>query len=428
MTISPSSSVPNLATAFAGPFFQVEKQIVEHQTTIESWFRKQWRKTPAPFYASVDLRNSGYKLAPVDTNLFPAGFNNLNPAFEAICIQSLQLAVERTGKNIDRILLVPENHTRNMFYLQSVRVLQSLITKAGFELKIGSLISDLTEQKTIVLDTGDEIVLHPLVREGDMIKLAGFVPDMVLLNNDLSGGRPQILDGLRQPVVPALTLGWSSRLKSVHFTHYQQIAREFSEQIGIDPWFIDPLFRNCGEIDFMKKEGNYCVHNNVTALLAAIQKKYEEYGVEQRPYVVVKADAGTYGMGVMMAYSADEVIELNRKERTKMSTTKEGQKVTKVIIQEGVYTNETWGADKTVAESVVYMVDKNVVGGFYRVHPKKGASENLNSPGMQFEPLPFEDCCVSPDKEQSPDAHSNRFYSYGVIARLANLAAARESL
>jgi len=150
--------------------------------------------------------------------------------------------------------------------------------------------------------------------------------------------------------------------------------------------------------------------------------------VDQRPYIVVKADSGTYGMGVMMAYSAEEIIELNRKERTRMSTTKEGQKVTKVIIQEGVYTNETWGADKTVAESVVYMINKNVIGGFYRVHPRKSVSENLNSPGMQFEPLAFDDCCVSPDKDQSPDAHTNRFYTYGVIARLANLAAARETL
>lgn len=425
--IESTSPVPHLTTALTGPFLQVEKQIVEHQTAIESWFRSQWRKTPAPFYASVDLRNSGYKIAPVDTNLFPAGFNNLNPAFEATCIQALQLAIDHIGSNIDRILLIPENHTRNMFYLENVSILQSLITKAGFDVCIGSLIPELSEKTVIALDSGNELVLQPLLREGDLLKADGFTPDMILLNNDLSGGRPQILENLQQPVIPSLDLGWSSRLKSVHFGHYQQIAAEFSEQIGIDPWLIDPLFRNCGEIDFMKREGNHCLESNANGLLAAIQRKYDEYGVKQRPYIVVKADAGTYGMGVMMAYSAEEIIELNRKERTRMSTTKEGQKVTKVIIQEGVYTNETWGADKTVAESVVYMINKNVVGGFYRVHPRKSASENLNSPGMQFEPLPFEDCCVSPDKEQSPDAEPNRFYTYGVIARLANLAAARET-
>ena len=109
-----------------------------------------------------------------------------------------------------------------------------------------------------------------------------------------------------------------------------------------------------------------------------------------------------------------------------MSTTKEGQKVSKVIIQEGVYTYETWGDDSTVAEPVVYMIGHNVVGGFYRVHSTRTADENLNSPGMRFEPLAFDDCCISPEKNMSPDAHSNRFYAYGVIARLGLLAAAHE--
>ncbi len=427
MISRPAHSVPDLSTSLNAPLLQVEKQIIAHQSGIESWFRTQWHNTPAPFYSSVDLRNSGYKIAPVDTNLFPAGFNNLNPDFEAICIQALQLAVDHLGKKIDRILLIPENHTRNMFYLENVEVLLSLIAKAGFDVAIGSLVPGLTEPQYITLESGGSLLLHPLIRNGDTLSVDGFTPDMILLNNDLSGGRPAILENLQQPVVPALSLGWSSRLKSVHFRHYKEIALEFSEQIGIDPWFIDPLFRNCGEIDFMRKESNHCLESNVNALLIAIKKKYDEYGVEQRPYVVVKADAGTYGMGVMMVHSAEELQDMNRKERTRMSTTKEGQKVTKAIVQEGVYTNETWGADKTVAESVVYMIDKNVVGGFYRVHPKRGVNENLNSPGMQFEPLAFEDCCVSPDKGQAPDAQPNRFYTYGVIARLAHLAAARET-
>ena len=33
---------------------------------IEAWFRNQWVKYPAPFYSSIDIRNSGYKIAPVD--------------------------------------------------------------------------------------------------------------------------------------------------------------------------------------------------------------------------------------------------------------------------------------------------------------------------------------------------------------------------
>lgn len=418
--------VPHLTTALSGPLRHLESQILEQQVEIESWFRDQWRKTPAPFYTSVDLRNSGYKIAPVDTNLFPAGFNNLNPAFESLCIQALQQAVERVGRRVDRIMVVPENHTRNRYYLESVAVLRDLIERAGFQVRLGSLIPDLAEPMSMDLGEGRSVVLEPLVRRGDRVAIGDFDPDLIVLNNDLSSGTPPQLDGIEQLVTPSVKLGWSNRLKSVHFGFYQEVAREFAGLIEIDPWLIDPMFRNCGAIDFMKREGVTCLATNIDGLLQQIRGKYSEYGVEDTPFVMVKADAGTYGMGVMTVHSTEEIFDMNRKQRTSMATTKEGQKVTKAIIQEGVYTNETWGGPAMVAEPVVYAIDHSVVGGFYRVHATRSASDSLNSPGMRFEPLAFEECCNSPDKQLAPDAHPNRFYAYGVIARLAVLAAARE--
>jgi glutamate--cysteine ligase len=339
----------------------------------------------------------------------------------------VQLAVERLSHQVDRILIIPENHTRNLFYLESLASLQQIIAKAGFEVKFASVMADLTEPLTISLESGKSVCLEPLQRKEDKIFVDDFIPELVVLNNDLSSGRPEILESVDQTVTPALGLGWSNRLKSVHFRHYQDIAAEFGKHIDIDPWLIDPLFRNCGEIDFMQREGGSCMEKNVEALLKEIQKKYDEYDINCQPYVVVKADSGTYGMGIMTANSVDDIAELNRKQRTRMSTIKEGQKVSKVIIQEGVYTHETWGDSETVAEPVVYMIDHNVVGGFYRVHETRASNENLNSPGMRFEPLAFDDCCISPERELDADAHPNRFYAYGVVARLALLAAARET-
>jgi glutamate--cysteine ligase len=52
--------------------------------------------------------------------------------------------------------------------------------------------------------------------------------------------------------------------------------------------------------------------------------------------------------------------------------------------------------------------------------------ENLNSRGMSFVPLAFETDCHTPDCAGRPDAPPNRFYTYGVVARLAMLAAAKE--
>lgn len=418
--------VPHLTTALTGPLQNLERIILNNQTTIESWFRNAWRDVQIPFYASVDIRNSGYKIAPVDTNLFPSGFNNLNSSFESLCIHAAQMAIEHTQLPIDKILIIPEKHTRNLFYLENIASLQSIIQKAGFEVRIGTLMEDITTPTRIELDSSNTVLLEPIRRDQNRILVDNFNPDLILLNNDLTGGEPDMFKNIEQKITPPTSLGWSSRLKSNHFNFYQKVAKEFAELIGIDPWLIDPMFRNCGKVDFMKREGVDCLSSNVKSLLEAINTKYNEHDVDYAPFVMVKADAGTYGMGVMSIRSQDEISELNRKERTRMATTKEGQKVSQVIIQEGVYTHETWGDEETVAEPVVYMMDRQVVGGFYRVHGKRTTSQNLNTPGMRFEPLAFLDCCSTPEPNLEADCHQNRFYTYGVIGRLALLAASHE--
>ncbi len=418
--------VPHLTTALQGPLEFLEIQLLAQQTEIESWLRQQWQLTPAPFYASVDLRNAGFKLAPVDTNLFPAGFNNLNPAFLPLCVQAVQSVIERFSPTARQVLLIPENHTRNLYYLESVATLQAILQKAGYQVRTGSLLPNLQRSQLLSLPSGQNLYLEPLKRTENLIYVEEFLPCFILLNNDLSSGCPAILQNLSQMIIPSLHLGWFTRLKSTHFTHYRQVAQEFSQRIGTDPWFIDPLFKNCGEIDFLKKEGEECLVENIDMLLAAIQRKYKEYHVTQPPFVVVKADAGSYGMGVMTVTQGDDIRRLNRKQRNRMAATKEGQKIRRVILQEGVYTFETWG--KAVAEPVVYLIDRFVVGGFYRVHTQRGINENLNAPGMHFESLAFVDACTNPDQNMAPNACPNRFYAYGVIARLALLAAARESV
>src|SRR5690606_5057957 len=114
---------------------------------------------------------------------------------------------------------------------------------------------------------------------------------------------------------------------------------------------------------------------NTDALLAKIRRKYKEYGIQEKPFIIVKADAGTYGMGIMTVRDAKELADLNRKTRNKMSVTKDGLPVSEVILQEGVPTYER--VNDAVAEPVVYMIDRYVVGGFYRVNAQRGADENL---------------------------------------------------
>lgn len=426
MISTPLPTVPHLITANCHPIEEIERHILDHQDEIEIWLRQQFVHYPAPFYASVDLRNAGFKLAPVDTNLFPAGFNNLNPASRPLCIQAFQVALERFCPEAKGILIIPENHTRNLHYLENIATIQEYISLAGYRSALGSLREDITEPTEIELPSGRSITLHPVERKDDRVSIGDFTPCAIILNNDLSGGRPELLEGIRQTVVPPLDLGWSNRFKSDHFQIYDEVAREFAELIEIDDWLINPLFTNCGSIDFMKREGEECLVQNTEQLLQRIQSKYDEYGITDRPYVVIKADQGTYGMGIMVVSDAEELRRLNRKQRSRMSSTKEGGDTSEVILQEGVPTRETWGDEALTCEPVVYMVDHYVVGGFYRMHPQKNAKDNLNSPGMTFEPLAFAEACNTPDKRLDEDACPNRFYAYGVIGRLALLAAARE--
>jgi glutamate--cysteine ligase len=426
MTVYHLHAVPHLTTALTGPLLELERHLLQRQSSIEAWFREGWLVTPAPFYASVDVRNAGFKVAPVDTNLFPAGFNNLNPDFLVLCVQAVQSAIEHAYPYARRVLLIPESHTRNLNYMESVAALGEIIRMAGFEVRLGSVSETRAAGLDMQLPSGRSLKLEPLQRTGERLCLGDGSPCLILLNNDLSAGVPPILEGLEQPVIPRVEMGWWHRLKSRHFAHYHGVAVEFAELVGIDPWLIEPLFRNCGEIDFMKREGEECLASYVDELLDEIRDRYRAHGVDRRPFVVVKADAGTYGMGIMTVFSASQVRELNRKQRTRMASTKGGRAVHRVILQEGVYTFETWGTEQAVAEPVVYLIDHYVVGGFYRVHTKRGPDENLNSPGMHFEPLAFAGACNTPSPDMAPDAHPNRFYTYGAIARLALLAAARE--
>ncbi|HEL8626298.1 TPA: glutamate--cysteine ligase, partial [Legionella pneumophila] len=392
---------------------------------IESWFRKKWQETPAPLTSSVDLRHAGFKLAPVDTNLFPAGFNNLNPEFLPLCIQAAQSALIEYIPDCTKILLLPESHTRNKYYLQSLNVLKTIFVKAGFIVRIGSLDPDIKEPTEIILEQGETLLIEPLQRQGDKVGLDNFSPCLLLLNNDLSSGVPEILQDVQQRIRPTAKLGWASRLKSSHFQFFEEVAIEFAELVGIDPWLINPYFSAIEGVDFMAQEGIEILAQEVDKILSLINDKYTTYGIENKPFAVVKADNGTYGMSVMMVHNGDEIRQLNRKQRTRMSTSKGSRKVDRVIIQEGVYTFETM-PDGSVAEPVVYMIGQFVVGGFYRVHKGRGIDENLNAPGMHFEPLAFAQACNMPCDDLKVVDCPNRFYVYGVIARLAALAAARE--
>ena len=417
--------VPHLITALTGPINELEQRMLESLPAIERWFRLEWMEHTPPFYTSVDLRNAGFKLAPVDTNLFPGGFNNLTTEMLPLAVQAAMAAIEKICPEAKNLLLIPERHTRNSFYLMNVARLMEIFHQAGLNVRLGTLDESITAPTEVPLPDGSALTVEPLLRTRNRLGLKDFDPCTILLNNDLSSGIPKVLEGLHeQYLLPPLHAGWALRRKTQHFAAYEEVAKKFAKLLGMDPWLVNPMYARCGEVNFTDGAGAECLMSNAETLLGKIRRKYKEYGIQEKPFLIVKADSGTYGMGIMTVKSVDDVRNLNRKARNKMAVIKEGQPVHEVIIQEGVYTFES--VDGGVAEPVVYMMDQFVVGGFYRVHTGRGIDENHNSPGAQYARLGFETDCHTPDCDGKPGDPPNRFYTYGVVARLAALAAAIE--
>ncbi len=411
--------VPHLITALNGPINELEQRVLDSMPAIERWFRLEWMEHTPPFYTSVDVRNSGFKLAPVDTNLFPSGWNNLTPEMLPLAVQAAMAAIEKICPEARNLLVVPENHTHNTFYLSNLLQLKRIFHQAGLNVRFGSLNSEIKEPTSFDVPNGEAITIEPLIRSDKRLGLKDFDPCTILLNNDLSAGIPGMLEDLHEQfLLPPLHAGWSVRRKSRHFQAYEEVAKRFGKLLGMDPWLINPMYAKCGEVDFAAGVGMDSLSSNVDALLTKIRRKYKEYGINDKPFVIVKADNGNCGMGIMTVRDVKDLELQNIK-------VQEGLTLTEVIIQEGVLTNER--VNDAVAEPVVYMMDRFVVGGFYRVHAERAVDESLNAPGASFVPLAFADSSRLPQPGRKPGSSSpNRFYMYGVIARLAMLAASYE--
>ena len=424
--LSGFAMVPHLITALNGPINELEQRILESLPAIERWFRLEWMEHTPPFYTSVDVRNAGFKLAPVDTNLFPGGFNNLTAEMLPLAVQAAMAAIEKICPEAKNLLLIPEKHTRNTFYLANVQRLVQIFHMAGLNVRLGTLDDTVTQPTEIALPDGSSLTLEPLLRTRGRLGLKNFDPCTILLNNDLSAGVPKVLQNLHEQfLLPPLHAGWATRRKTNHFHAYEEVAKKFAKLLGMDPWLINPMFAKCGEINFEDGSGDESLMSNAETLLGKVRRKYKEYGIQEKPFIIVKADAGTYGMGIMTVRDPKDLADLSRRTRNKMSVIKDGQEVREVILQEGVPTYER--VNDAVAEPVVYMIDRYVVGGFYRVNAERGIDENLNAPGAHFAPLAFAEHNQLPKPGAKPGASApNRFYMYGVIARLAMVAASYE--
>ena len=423
--------VPHLITALTGPINELEQRILDSTPAIERWFRLEWMEHTPPFYCAVDVHNAGFKLAPVDTSLFPDGWNNLTPEMLPLAVQAAMAAIEKICPEARNLLVVLENNTLSSFYLANILQLKRIFHQAGLNVRFGSLDAAIKAPALLTLDTGETITLEPLVRTDRRLGLKDFDPCTILLNNDLAAGIPGMLEDVNeQYLLPPLHASGSVRSKATHLKAYEEVAKRFGKLIGVDSWLINPMFVHCGKVDMAQTKDFEDLKIQADGLLVKIRRKYKEYGIHEKPFVLVKCNSGsgegTCGMGIL---TVRDVKDLDAWAADNLSG-KSGKKLTNnlvmdIIIQEGVQTNER--VNESVAEPVVYMMDRYVVGGFYRVHADRSMDENLNAPGASYVPLALADSGRLPQPGEMPGASTpNRFYMYGVIARLAMLAASYE--
>lgn len=416
--------VPHLVTALTGPINELEQRLLDSMPAIERWFRLEWMEHTPPFYTSVDMRNAGFKLAPVDTNLYPDGWNHLTAPMLPLAVQAAMAAIEKICPEARNLLIVPQNGNQSPFYLGNLAQLRHIFQMAGLHVRIGSISPTVKKATSLPLPNGESITLEPVIRVKGRLGLKDFDPCTLLLNNDLSAGVPGILEDLHeQYLLPALHASWPTRRKSTHFRLYEEVAKRFGKLIGADPWLINPMFELCSHTDLATAAGLQLLSARVDALMARVRKKYKEYGIKAKPFVVVKADNRGSSAGLMTVRDAAELPALVQKLRTTAAGTVAGAQ--EWIVQEGVLTNERM--NDAVAEPVVYLMDRYVVGGFYRIHADRAVDEDLCAPGSAYVPLAFAESAQLPQLGVRPGASPpNRFYMYGVIARLAMLAASYE--
>ena len=399
----------------------LSQKISENHQKIEQFFAEKFLKHPPVFYNSIDLRHNGLKIAPVDTNCFPAGFNNLSFESKIVAKKNADDFFNHYFPDTKKIIILPESHTRNLRYLENLKELNEILGDKR-EVKIGTLISDIKEPTLFNLESGSSLTLHPLKKDADKLStLDGFVADMMILNNDLTDGVPEILSNLETPIIPSPQLGWHSRTKSHHFDIYNKLAYELAQILQIDPWLISSMHRSCGDVNFKEQKGIECLAKYVDELITNLRQKYQQYGINDEPYCYIKADNGTYGIAVWPVFSGQEVLEINKKERNKMNMLKGSVQTHSAVIQEGIKTIDR--IDGKIAEPMIYMVNAQVAGNLFRVNEERDEKISLNAAGASFfdlQNLEENQLTLGLEKNKISEV-------YSLISRLAALAAAIEN-
>ncbi|MBC7538933.1 MAG: glutamate--cysteine ligase [Bacteriovorax sp.] len=392
---------------------QLEKFVCENWDNINTYISQIQIGLPIPFYSSVDIRESREKYAPVDHNMYPAGFNNLCNVDIRGATSLVRETIKKINHDCKTVGIIPESHTKNLMYLDHLATLSKLTEEAGYKTYFVSFDSALFPNNEDFIDltsaSGSPIkIIRGQIQNG-VITALGEKIDVAINNNDQSNPWPIEWKEVITPIAPTPLIGWFRRQKNIHFSYYKKVADEFAQNFEINPDLIQAQFRAVEDVDFETKHGLEKLGSAVDDLISKLKPESK---------VFVKASQGTYGMGISVVSSGEEIINMNRKTRNKMDVGKNKIKFTSLLVQEGVETIIKY--DNNPAEITVYLIDGKSMGGFMRINSEKDSLGNLNSRGMVFRKLCMSDLVGKVEDHKSKDA------IYSIIARLATIASAYE--
>jgi len=402
----------------------LNKIFISKEQAVTQWLEDKASGLKIPFYSSADIRDSGYKAACIDLNLFPAGFNNLCEKFSDEAIDSISKVIKSkfNDKQHENVLIIPEAHSRNKFYNAHLLSLRGILEKAGLSVTIAAMDPKNINYQLETFD-GKFLKTQPVIRKNNLLVDDNNIPfDWILLNNDLSDGEIDWLNGLNQPVIPPIYFGWHKRRKSYFFKNYNNLINELANDFDFDPWLLSAITDLESDVDFNTENGREKVASAVNKVLQSVKKKYDEYGINHPPRAFIKNDSGTYGMGIMVVKSPDDILNMNRKARNKMAVGKGKQPINNVIVQEAVPTRNI--IDNFVSEPVVYLIGLQIIGSFLRANSERGAIDNLNAKGMSF----YRYCSLHPANFPSECiCNSDSQIIYRILGKISAIAAAKET-
>jgi len=395
----------------------------EQSEKITSWYKAKVKSLKEenislPLFSSFDMRDSGYKASIVDSNVYPSGFNNLD--LESQLYASKRFSNYLSSLSIEKdILIISENHTRNTFYFDNIHVLSSILNRAGFDTYFGYIEGKNNSHPTLILEKYEKpLKIEKLFRDNGRVYTDSFHDGIIILNNDLSVNHPEILDNIHQHVLPSISLGWYNRKKSTHFKLFNMLIEELASIVPFDPWLLKTSFTYVDDINFKDKDSLDDVAKGVDLVISEISLKYEELDIREDPFVFVKNNSGTYGLGIICVSSGEEIKNLNSKKRKKMIYGKDRSRIDSVLIQEGIYSN--YLIHDNPAEPVLYNVGGEVVGGFMRVNKLQDRDKNLNTRGMTFQKL------VTNNQTRPIILKNGEFSLYALLTKIADLAISYE--